>query len=120
GSSAQAALLRAKAGSGFRFRPFAFPWEVRAAEFLVAFGSSGEMVPGEVVHSKPFRGGSFMNLKWKLMPLLALAIAAAATMLFGGSASATHPRPKGATPLRVSLAPTYKPCAPGEIGRAHV
>jgi len=60
-----------------------------------------------------------MNLKWKLMPLLALAIAAAATMLFGGSASATHPRPKGATPLRVSLAPTYKPCAPGVANEQH-
>ena len=49
-----------------------------------------------------------MNAKWKLVLPLALAIGG--LMLVVGSASATHPRPKGATPLRVSFAVAYTAC----------
>jgi hypothetical protein len=37
-------------------------------------------------------------------------LAAVGTLLVAGIADATHPRPKGATPVRVSLVPAYKKC----------
>jgi len=43
--------------------------------------------------------------------LFALAVGLVGTMVMTQMASATHPRPKGATPLRVSLAVAYKACA---------
>jgi hypothetical protein len=44
------------------------------------------------------------------MVLPALAVAALVMMVVASMASATHPRPKGATPLRVSLVPAYNAC----------
>jgi hypothetical protein len=41
---------------------------------------------------------------------LALALGAVGIMVMASMASATHPRPKGATPLRVSLVPAYNAC----------
>jgi hypothetical protein len=46
----------------------------------------------------------------KRMVLPALAVAALVMMVVASMASATHPRPKGATPLRVSLVPAYNAC----------
>jgi hypothetical protein len=42
---------------------------------------------------------------------LALGLGAVAIMVVAATAGATHPRPKGATPIRVSLVPAYNPCA---------
>ena len=41
---------------------------------------------------------------------LTLALAAAGIMVMASMATATHPRPKGATPIRVSLVPAYNAC----------
>src|SRR5207302_289952 len=60
-----------------------------------------------------------MTIKRKMVLPLALALGALGLMLVAQMASATHPRPKGATPLRVSLVPTYKPCAPGVANEQH-
>ena len=52
-----------------------------------------------------------MNARWKLwLPLTLIGVMVASTLIVG-AASATHPRPKGATPLRVSMAVAYKACA---------
>jgi hypothetical protein len=51
-----------------------------------------------------------MNVRWRLGLPLAFAFAAVASMLIVGVASGTHARPKGATPVLVSLVPTYKQC----------
>ena len=52
-----------------------------------------------------------MSARWKLwLPLTLIGVIVASTLIVG-AASATHPRPKGATPLRVSLAVAYKACA---------
>jgi len=45
------------------------------------------------------------------MPMLALAFGAVAVMIIASVAQASHPRPKGATPLRVSLVPAFNQCA---------
>ena len=42
---------------------------------------------------------------------VALAAAALVMMVVASMASATHPRPKGATPLYASLVPAYNACA---------
>jgi hypothetical protein len=47
--------------------------------------------------------------KSKLLPL-ALAIAALAVLAFASLANATHVRPKGATPILVSLVPAHQAC----------
>jgi hypothetical protein len=39
-----------------------------------------------------------------------MSVAALVSMILAQSAAATHPRPRGATPLRVSLVPAYKAC----------
>lgn len=52
-----------------------------------------------------------MTIKRKMVLPLALALGALGMMVVAQMASATHPRPKGATPLRVSLAVAYKACA---------
>jgi hypothetical protein len=44
------------------------------------------------------------------MVLSALAVAALVMMVVASVASATHPRPKGATPLRASMVPAYNAC----------
>ena len=41
---------------------------------------------------------------------LVLAVLAVGTMLAVQAANATHPRPRGASPIRVSLVPAYDPC----------
>ena len=51
-----------------------------------------------------------MTIKRKMVLPLALALGALGLMVVAQMASATHPRPKGATPLRVSLAVAYKAC----------
>jgi len=52
-----------------------------------------------------------MTIKRKMVLPLALALGALGLMVAAQMASAIHPRPKGATPLRVSLAVAYKACA---------
>lgn len=49
--------------------------------------------------------------KARFLTPLALAAAAVALMVTASLAGATHPRPKGATPLRVSLVPAFEQCA---------
>jgi hypothetical protein len=46
----------------------------------------------------------------KRVPWLAFALGALGLMVVAQLAGATHPRPKGATPVRVSLVPAYKQC----------
>src|SRR5688572_31897628 len=66
-----------------------------------AVGSSGN----------PFHlgGGVDMGRGRTLVPLT-LAVSAVLMLVAAQFASATHPRPKGATPLRVSLVPAYQAC----------
>ena len=52
-----------------------------------------------------------MTIKRKMVLPLALALGALGLMIVSQVASATHVRPKGATPLRASLVPAYKACA---------
>jgi hypothetical protein len=51
-----------------------------------------------------------MTTKRKLVLPLALVVGALGLVMMSQVASATHPRPKGATPLRVSLVPAFKQC----------
>ena len=51
-----------------------------------------------------------MTIKRKMVLPLVLALGALGLMVMAQMASATHPRPKGATPLRVSTVPAYKAC----------
>ena len=46
-----------------------------------------------------------------MMRRLALVLSAVAIVALASTAGASHPRPKGATPIRLSLVPAYKPCA---------
>jgi hypothetical protein len=52
-----------------------------------------------------------MSIKKKMALPLALALGAIGFMAVTQVASATHVRPKGATPLRASLVPSFKACA---------
>ena len=52
-----------------------------------------------------------MTIKRKMVLPLALALGALGLMIVSQVASATHVRPKGATPLRASIVPAYKACA---------
>jgi hypothetical protein len=54
-----------------------------------------------------------MTIKRKLVLPLALAVGAVGLMIVAQIAGATHARPKGATPIIVSLVPTYKQCTTG-------
>ena len=54
-----------------------------------------------------------MSIKRKLGLPLALAVGALGLMVVAQIAGATHARPKGATPVLVSLVPTYKQCTTG-------
>src|SRR6266540_2776502 len=59
-----------------------------------------------------------MNGKTKKTILAAAAFALVGAMLIAQIAGATHPRPRGATPLRASLVPAYKQCT-GAGNRTH-
>ena len=52
-----------------------------------------------------------MTIKRKMVLPLVLALGALGLMVVSQVASATHVRPKGATPLRASLVPSFKACA---------
>jgi hypothetical protein len=54
----------------------------------------------------------------KSVVLIVLATAVLGAMVAAQIAGATHPRPKGASPLRVSLVPAYKQCT-GTGNRTH-
>ena len=60
-----------------------------------------------------------MALKARTLVPLALAATALTMLVAAELASATHPRPKGATPLRASLVPAYNACAGAAINRTH-
>ena len=51
-----------------------------------------------------------MTIRKRMVLPLALALGAVGIMVVASVASATHPRPKGATPLRVSLVPAFAQC----------
>jgi hypothetical protein len=53
----------------------------------------------------------------KNLPLWALALAGLGILLTASPAGATHPRPQGASPLRVPLVPAFQPCT--SANRAH-
>lgn len=55
-------------------------------------------------------GAEIATAKRRIALLLALALAVVAYAAVAELAGATHPRPKGATPFKVSLVPTYNPC----------
>src|SRR3954466_11997378 len=61
----------------------------------------------------PIWGGgvTYMTIKRKMVLPLALAVGALGLMAVSQLASASHVRPKGATPLRASLVPSFKACA---------
>src|SRR5688572_12826649 len=48
--------------------------------------------------------------KGRMVLSSALAVVALGMLWIAATAGATHPRPKGATPLRVSLVPAYNSC----------
>jgi hypothetical protein len=52
-----------------------------------------------------------MALRARTVVPLTLATAAVLMLVVASMASATHPRPKGATPFRVSLVPAFNQCA---------
>ena len=52
-----------------------------------------------------------MTIRKRMVLPLALALGAVGIMVIASMASAAHVRPKGATPLRVSLVPAYAQCA---------
>jgi hypothetical protein len=52
-----------------------------------------------------------MSIRKRMVLPAAIAAAALVMMVVASMASATHPRPKGATPLRVSLVPAFNQCA---------
>ena len=51
-----------------------------------------------------------MSIRKRMVLPVAFAAAALVMMVVASMASATHPRPKGATPLRVSLVPAFNQC----------
>jgi len=51
-----------------------------------------------------------MTTKKRMVLPLALALGALGMMVMASAANATHPRPKGASPLRASMVPAYKAC----------
>ena len=52
-----------------------------------------------------------MTIRKRMVLPLALALGALGMMVMATAASATHPRPVGASPLRASLVPAYNACA---------
>src|SRR4051812_29414853 len=61
-------------------------------------------------HRRRVRGGSMPRLRLTRMVTLFGGLATLC-LLAAASAQATHPRPKGASPIRMSLVPAYAPCA---------
>ena len=61
----------------------------------------------------------FMAIRARTVVPLTLAVGAVLMLVVASMASATHPRPKGATPLRVSLVPAFNQCThrTGHTGR---
>jgi hypothetical protein len=51
-----------------------------------------------------------MALKARTLVPLALAVTVAAMLVAASIASAAHPRPKGASPMRLSMVPAFKQC----------
>ena len=51
-----------------------------------------------------------MSIRKRMVLPVAFAAAALVMMAVASMASATHPRPKGATPLRVSMVPAFNQC----------
>jgi hypothetical protein len=70
------------------------------------------VVSGHAGRRKFLRGRRiFMNFTRKRIPLvLAVAAIGALGLAMVQSAGATHPRPKGASPLRASIVPSFKAC----------
>jgi len=52
-----------------------------------------------------------MTIRKRMVLPVALALGALGMMVMATAASATHPRPVGATPLRASMVPAYNTCA---------
>jgi hypothetical protein len=52
-----------------------------------------------------------MTIRKRMVLPLALALGALGMMVMATAASATHPRPVGASPLRASMVPAYNACA---------
>ena len=52
-----------------------------------------------------------MSIRKRMVLPVALALGALGMMVMATAASATHPRPVGATPLRASMVPAYNACA---------
>ena len=52
-----------------------------------------------------------MRIRKRMVPAVVMAMAALGMMVMATAANATHPRPKGATPLRASMVPAYNACA---------
>jgi hypothetical protein len=51
-----------------------------------------------------------MNIRKRMALPLVLALGAMGMLVMASMATATHPRPKGATPLRASMVPAYNAC----------
>src|SRR4051794_327832 len=61
--------------------------------------------------TSPTRGGRrYMTIRRKMVLPLALAVGVMGLLVMAQFASATHPRPKGASPMRVSTVPAFKQC----------
>jgi hypothetical protein len=58
-----------------------------------------------------------MTIRKRMVVPLALALGAVGIMVMASMASATHPRPKGASPLYASMVPAQQPC--GTPNRQH-
>ena len=52
-----------------------------------------------------------MRIRKRMAPAVVMAMAALGMMVMATAANATHPRPKGASPLRASMVPAYNACA---------
>ena len=52
-----------------------------------------------------------MSIRKRMVLPVALALGALGMMVMATAASATHPRPVGASPLRASMVPAYNACA---------
>jgi hypothetical protein len=60
-----------------------------------------------------------MTNRKKLALPLALVVTALGALVVASVAQATHPRPKSATPTRVSLVPAFNQCTAGTANRTH-
>jgi hypothetical protein len=60
-----------------------------------------------------------MTIRRKMVLPLALAVGALVVLVVAQGAMAGHVRPKSASPLRASLVPAFKQCAPASANRTH-